>query len=503
MTLCTLAALLLATPFATECFELSCRLLPLIVEVGKLMQQFRKAGPTPQSTRELEVQLQELARKMCREIVEWVYNHCEATKLELMPTQICFEGEYYRRRDKSPNRKLATLFGSMVLWRFRYEPLEHGLTSIFPLEMQLGIEAARATPALAERVGQWSATSTQQLVLEILRRDHGVHWAVKTLRKVTASLSAGLAEHRHAAQVAKVLGWLKEAFASKGRHRPLLCVGRDGVFLPMRNDTEYREGATATMSVYDRRGRRLGTVYLGRMPEKDQPTLSSQLTALLESVLQAWLLEVGGELPRLEYNTDGGHHPSAYYEEILTKLEDPRQAGQRLVWERVIDFYHACSYISKLAEALFGGVNRESHSWAAKMRKLLRDKRNGIYRVLHSAAGLRAFWELSAAEEKAFDKAYAYLRKRMQFMNYSSYRAKGMAIGSGVTEAACKTVFAQRLKQSGMKWEVAGGQVIVDLRVNWLSGVWAEVHRSYLAGKPQPELGHGLAKCRPNVNKAA
>ncbi len=53
-------------------------------------------------------------------------------------------------------------------------------------------------------------------------------------------------------------------------------------------------------------------------------------------------------------------------------------------------------------------------------------------------------------------------------------------IGSGVTEAACKTVFTQRLKQSGMTWKVKSGQWIVDLRVIHLSGVWSEVYQSYL-----------------------
>jgi hypothetical protein len=53
-------------------------------------------------------------------------------------------------------------------------------------------------------------------------------------------------------------------------------VGRDGLMLPIRDQACYREGATATVSVYDRRGRRLGTVYLGRMPEPGQGTLSGR-----------------------------------------------------------------------------------------------------------------------------------------------------------------------------------------------------------------------------------
>ena len=53
----------------------------------------------------------------------------------------------------------------------------------------------------------------------------------------------------------------------------------------------------------------------------------------------------------------------------------------------------------------------------------------------------------------------------------------GIPRGSGVTEAACKTVYTQRLKLSGMRWKKAGGQTIVDLRVVLLSGVWDEANR--------------------------
>jgi hypothetical protein len=72
-------------------------------------------------------------------------------------------------------------------------------------------------------------------------------------------------------------------------------------------------------------------------------------------------------------------------------------------------------------------------------------------------------------------------------MRYRHYRSQGLPIGSGITEAACKMVFTQRLKCSGMSWTIAGGQVIVDLRVIWLSGVWSEVHQRYLASKPMPD----------------
>ena len=71
-------------------------------------------------------------------------------------------------------------------------------------------------------------------------------------------------------------------------------------------------------------------------------------------------------------------------------------------------------------------------------------------------------------------------------MRYRHYSSQHLPIGSGVTEAACKIVFTQRLKRSGMSWTISGGQVILDLRVIWLSGVWDDVHGRYLASKPMP-----------------
>ena len=90
-------------------------------------------------------------------------------------------------------------------------------------------------------------------------------------------------------------------------------------------------------------------------------------------------------------------------------------------------------------------------------------------------------------QSKAYREAYGYLRDHVKHLDYVSYRGNHLPIGSGVTEAACKTVFSQRLKRSGMAWSVEGGQRIVDLRVIDLSGVWSEVHRSYLQSKMLPE----------------
>ncbi len=495
----TCSRLLTATHFATSLLPLTARLLPVITELGRLIIRFRRADPSPRDCHHFEIRLQESLRELGRIIVEWTFNHLEPHDRKDLPGQIESGGTWYRRRSKTPNRSVATLFGTITLWRMLYQDIHGVEPSIFPLEIRLGLEAGRATPALAERAARAAVTSPQDTVLAVLRDDHGASWSVATLRAVIAEVAAGMGVHRPEAQAARLLGWLERADQSSGSRKPVLAVGRDGLMLPIRGQACYREGATATVSVYDRRGRRLGTVYLGRMPEPGQGTLSGQLTALIEAVLRTW----GGPAPRLVYITDGGTHQARYYRRVLKRMNDPHHPGRRLEWRWVIDYYHACEYITKLSESLFSEA-REGASWARKMRRWLRERSRGIYRVLHSAAALRRRRIIvSAAKREQYRAAYAYLRKRVRFLDYVGYRRDHLPIGSGVTEAACKTVFTRRLKQSGMTWKVESGQWIVDLRVIHLSGVWNEVYQSYLGSKDTPAMGTQGTTAKGKASKAA
>ena len=477
----TVATALLATPFAAALLPLTLRLLPVISRVGQLVVDFRAAEPTPSACYQFETQLHDALRELGRIIVEWTYNDLEHGDRHLMPVHLRFDGDWYRRRGKTPNRGVATRFGTITLWRYLYQPIHGVERSIFPLEIRLGLAAGRATPALAERVARAAADSAQGTVLADLERDQGVAWSVATLRAVTAATSEGMTPHLHAAQVARVLAWLAQADASRGSRKPVLAAGRDGVFVPIRGDDSYREAATATVSVYDRTGRRLGTVYLGQMPEPGQGTLSGQLTRLITDVLVGW----SGPPPRLAYVTDAGHHPTEYYQRVLKPMRHPSRPGERLGWEWVIDYYHASEYIHKLSQALFRDPRR-AQSWGWKICRWLKTKPRAIYRILHSAAAIRSR-RLVSGRSKAYRDAYGYLRDHIRHLDYVCYRRNHLPIGSGVTEAACKTVFSQRLKRSGMAWSVEGGQRIVDLRVIHLSGVWSGVHQSYLRSKKLPE----------------
>ena len=304
-----------------------------------------------------------------------------------------------------------------------------------------------------------------------LRQVHSVPWGVKRLRQVTEFVAAAMEEHRPAAQTEQVLRWLAQAQAARGRHRPVLSVGRDGITLGIRikKGSIYEVATAGTITVYDRRSRRLGTVYLAYTPEPGQNTMSRQLTHLLQEVLRRW----EGPLPRLSYVTDAGDNETSYYQRVLRRLRHPR-TGQRLQWFRVVDYYHASERLWSMADALFG-AGQKSWAWARKMQKLLL-KPGGVGRVLHSAAALRSRGKLRGNRLAVFQRAYKYLQARRKHLRYAEYRELGLPIGSGVTEAACKTVYTQRLKLSGMRWKKTGAQTILTLRVILLSGIWTEVY---------------------------
>ncbi len=447
-----------------------------VIRIARLVAAFRSATPSPEKMACFEWDLKRQLDEIGRLIVQWTLNNLESKSRTDMPAVLFWQNDAFRPKRLSPTRNLNCLFGPIRLTRWLYEPSEDpGLSSLFPLERWLGIVAGVATPALADLVARLSVDFTQRQVLATLRQQQHVVWGAETLRNVTQALADGIAPFQHAAGVAKVLGWLREAADGIGPVRFTLAVGRDGLMLPICGEMKYKEGATATISVYNRWGKRLGTIYLGQMPEAGQGTLSDELTRVIRNVLSQW----GGATPRLVYITDAGYHPREYFENILSRMMDPHRPGQILPWEWIVDYYHACGYIGELAEAIFG-KGQEAYSWAAKMRRWLRDKPGGIHRVLRSAGALQTIRGL-VGTDKDYQDAYNYLRRHSRWMNYAERRRRRTPIGSGVTEAACKTVFTQRFKCSGMKWGIPGGAVILALRVAVLSNTWAEVRNAMFA----------------------
>jgi len=75
------------------------------------------------------------------------------------------------------------------------------------------------------------------------------------------------------------------------------------------------------------------------------------------------------------------------------------------------------------------------------------------------------------------EKQLGYFERNRARMQYATFRARGYFIGSGVVEAACKTIVAQRLKQSGMHWSEQGLSHVLSLRTAILSRRYDEFWR--------------------------
>lgn len=459
--------------------------------------RFMTKSPTPGGMFEFERELAESLRELGLKLVQFAVNNLEPEVASEMPSRVRHEqAEYSRKGCKSPQRGgVACLFGMLNLLRWSYEPLseeaESGLRSIAPLVEQLGLVAGKATPALAEVIGRLAAEQSESSVGEFLQRQHAVTLAAKTVCLIRNAVAQGISKHLEDEQVRSLLNAIR---TGRSMGRVILAVGRDGIYLPMRGATEgrWKEGAVGTVAVYvkPRRGklRRLCTVYLGQMPQPGQEELSEHLTALLKRVLS----DDSARKIQLVYLTDAGHHPQDYFHRVLRKMEDPHCPGKQLEWIWVVDFYHTTIRLNQLADALFRHAAKAS-AWVRRIRHILKHEPNAVNRILHSAA----FWKPASIRGKAkedYDTAYQYLLKYSDFMDYATYQAQDLPIGSGVTEAACKTVFTQRFKCSGMLWNhdndydhrdpeaiLSGARAVLVLRLSVLSRVWESGFQAFLA----------------------
>ena len=452
----------------------------------QVVLEFVRAEISPPTMFSFETRIAERVRELARQLVENVLNLMETDDPAKMPHDLEHQGGGYRRlNQKTRNAHVATLFGTIALWRYPYRYWHRDVAEacIFPLEIALGLLHG-TTPALAEAVGRYMAQAgaTQQAVLDRLRSQHGVFWGAQRLRDVTDKLSLAFEDVTQECQVLRLLELLERAEQSRGPRRPVLSVGRDGVTLREYRFRFFEHATVATVTVYDRTGQRLGTVYLAFAPELGQSQMTAQLTALIQEVLRRW----ERPLPRLTYVTDAGENETQYYRRVLGNMAHPR-TGEKLPWIRIVDYYHAAQRIWTMAEALFGKDDRAGRTWARRMCRMLK-KSGGPFRVLHSAAALRKRRKLSAPRAAEFRKAYQYIRRRTKLMQYHEYKRLNLPIGSGVTEAACKTVVSQRLKLSGMRWMKHGAQTILNLRIVLLSGIWQPLYRKVLETHNAGEL---------------
>lgn len=455
---------------------------PLLVQA---VVTFLTQSLSPASFFQFEFALLGLVRQLGRELLQAVVQSLESIDYWSPPHELEFHrGGYRRRGDIGKNANLSTLFGNIVLMRTGYRPWQAGEKTIFPVELMLGL-CDNVSPALMDFIGRTIASTgqSQQATLTIIKEQCDVSMGVKRLRNCIEHLAEALEPLRQSHQVDALLGLLSQAQKSSGNRKPVLSVGRDGITLRSHKHGFFEVATAATISVYDRAGKRLSTIYMAYPPEPGQATMDAMLTDLLQELFHRWT----GPLPSLAYVTDSGSNETDYFRNVLRKMKHPL-TGKPLQWTRVADFYHASERIWAMAHALFGPKEKQqAAAWAHRMLKELK-KPNGGSRVLHSAASLFHRRKLNKSRKDDYHKAYRYIQKRLRYLQYYDYRQQHLPLGSGVTEAACKTIYTQRLKLSGMAWNHDGAKRILTLRTILLSKTWQNTYATYLNGDLCPKI---------------
>ena len=134
----------------------------------------------------------------------------------------------------------------------------------------------------------------------------------------------------------------------------------------------------------------------------------------------------------------------------------------------LLDFYHLAQHVHATARCCLGET-AAAKDWAhARLAEL---KERGIAGVGLLLAEVDALSKRlrSPAKRKSLRLLREYVVERMEMLGYRTALANGWDIGSGPTEATCKTL-TLRLKRPGMKWDADHAAGMMNLIALYESG---------------------------------
>lgn len=233
----------------------------------------------------------------------------------------------------------------------------------------------------------------------------------------------------------------------------LFAVSLDGVMLSTRyakilwNDSRWAEACCGTVSYFDAEGQLLETQYLARMPERYKKTLKEQLSMHFDLIK-----EKRPDLKVIKV-ADGAR-------DNWTFLEGALPSG-----ECVLDFYHASQHLNEVMQVIYGKNTTEAIVNYKKYRGILLEDEKGIQKVINHLK----YQKRKGVSHKKLQTEITYFTRHKSRCHYAKLRAENKPIGSGIVEAACKTVVQMRLKRSGQHWNDDGGQAILTFRALLMS----------------------------------
>jgi hypothetical protein len=394
-----------------------------------------------------------------------------------------------RHRFKQPSEKeWLTAFGVARLTRRYYQP-DAGGKGVVPLDVRCGMVDRFATPDVEELMALASSNLVPKEVETLLGKalPHGP--SATAVQRVLRDVGGFAEAHDDAIEAVMnveapltsdgdvcVISWdgvnvpLREAGVKTGRPPE-----RPGVRESRVTPTAWKEAGVGCISIYaspieeDDEPIRLDKRYFARMPESGMARLLAQQEAAVCDLF---------ERRRRPFRA-------------VAVICD----GKRPIWEAVrnrstydgaveiLDFYHATEHLSKAAEAVFGKASHEAKAWFDRYRTRMRDEVGGTNATIRSLRYHRKRLRARTEAHKIVTNVIRFFSRNRHRMSYATFRARGLPIGSGPVEAACKTLVGARLKRSGMRWSREGGQHVLNLRRHEKAERWDTFWNYYLKAR--------------------
>ena len=436
--------------------------------VLKREEQWQRGAETPEFA-SYEHEVHERLMKLERELLA-----AELERYDVAVKEIEVEGERYRRIMSSGKNYLSTA-GEMRVERHLYRRVGgEQERCICPMELGAGIIGGYATPRAARQMNFAATHLPPREAAELFVEIGGMrpsHTTIDNQPKIIADVWEANRQE-----------WEEALRQTEAVPPPatVIAISLDGVMAPMRQakgvkkvamagkqasgPRGYREIGCGSVALYDQAGQRLSTVRYGQMPEHKKATLRHQLTAECQHILH--------QAPHLKVVklADGAPDNWDYLSQLDLGLPPSAQADLEQI--EIVDFCHAADHLKRGCDAIWPHHPDKSKAKFQTLRTTLKEVEGGADKVIGSFRYYLG--RLSGKNKEVLQTELTYFLNQRPRMDYATYLQQGLPIASGVIEATCKTLVTQRMKCSGMRWGMFGGQAILTLRSAIQSDRWQQ-----------------------------
>jgi len=357
-----------------------------------------------------------------------------------------------------------SLLGSLRIERCYYHCRACGRGHV-PWDQQLGLGVATLTPAASEVASiagvQTSFAQSSEITLQKMC---GLRLSESSVERVTEAAGARLAGLLHEKVTfgeRKRWTWQRDA---RGRRCAYVSLDATGV----RQQGDQAAKAEGRMAY-------VGMIYNPRSKHDPQPPERHSVRYLagfyelneLGSQLRRQAAQVGWDEAEQQIAlSDGGSGLEEFFRKNFPLAEC------------ILDFWHAAEHLTELGLALYPDDESQRQQRVSEWCHQL--KHQGGATTLATLEAIDLSGHAPSARQAHAD-CLRYFRNHRHRMDYPRYLANGWQIGSGPVESACKTVVANRLKGSGMRWGEDGSDAVCHLRALYLSqpGQWESFWKNY------------------------